>query len=518
MSNQLPERPNLDHLREQAKDLLSSYRAGNPAATARVESNLPGFQNLEGELRLHDAQSVVAREYGFVSWTKLVEHVEQRLANLNLLQDAATTLTKAAFTDKVGLFVDAVNSQPGLARLDLATALAWGELETVKRLMTQEKLEEKFGPAEQLPLEYVAYSRVHQADPPRYEGLLECARFLLDLGADPNARHDYEGAPIPVLYGASSESGHAGIVRLLLERGANPNDGESVFHAVQYNRRDVLDVLVEFGADISGADAKWHNTPLGFNLSHRPSDSGHARAMKGIEYLLELGADPNVPTGSTQEPLLHLACMTGQPGWVFEMLLRHGADPTVRFMGGHSAYEAAIALGNDEAADVIARYGGAADVGAKARMLAEIARGGIPENVGNLQLNPIEKEVLHKWAESGNVEGVRAGLDSGFEIDFRAHGCGETALHQAAYCGRYDVVRLLLDRGADYTIQDSMYNATPFGWAIHATMFNRNPAGNYLQIVKDLVLAGSTPELAREIANGTEAPEDVQSAILEVLP
>lgn len=515
MSNQLPEHPNLDHLREQAKDLLKSFRAGEPQALERFQRHLPGFAQLSGQPHLHDAQSVIAREYGLPSWPKLVEHVEGKLANVGLLDNAAVTLTKAAYTDKVHLFVEAVNSQPGLARLNLAVALAWGEVETVGQ--AQVDLGTTFGPQEMLPLEYVAYSRVHQGDPSRYEGLLECARYLLDQGADPNASHDYQGAPIPVLYGASSESGHVGITRLLLERGAEPNDGESVFHATQYNRREVLDVLVEFGADISGRDAHWGNTPLGFNLGHRPSDSGHARAMKGVEYLLQLGADPNVTTGQYEEPLLHLACRTGQPGWVFEMLLEHGADPNVKWMGDHTAFEIASAIGNQQGAEAIARFGGNTDLGDKAQFLAQVSRGDTPGDrsvVGSL--SPIERRLVINLAESGNLDGIRAALDVGFDIHERGAN-GETPLHQAAYCGRQHVVAFLIGRGADLSIQDATYNATPFGWAVHATMFNRNPEGDYLTIVRDLVKAGSTPELAREIADGNEAPEDVRTAISEAL-
>lgn len=57
----LPARPNLEHLRGQAKKLLAEL-----AANARA-----------GEKpKLADAQLAVAREAGFASWPKLVEHVE----------------------------------------------------------------------------------------------------------------------------------------------------------------------------------------------------------------------------------------------------------------------------------------------------------------------------------------------------------------------------------------------------------------------------------------------------------
>jgi len=52
-------RPNLDHLRKQAKALLSDLRKENPTA------------------RLADAQLAVARKSGFANWPGLARHVEQ---------------------------------------------------------------------------------------------------------------------------------------------------------------------------------------------------------------------------------------------------------------------------------------------------------------------------------------------------------------------------------------------------------------------------------------------------------
>ena len=47
------------------------------------------------------------------------------------------------------------------------------------------------------------------------------------------------------------------------------------------------------------------------------------------------------------------------------------------------------------------------------------------------------------------------------------HGEGVTALHVAAQGGHRDAVRALLELGADRTIQDALYGATPEDWAEH---------------------------------------------------
>ena len=63
MSLILPPRPNLDHLKKQAKDRLVALQAASPGA------------------QLADAQHALARDYGFASWPKLKAHVEALAAS-----------------------------------------------------------------------------------------------------------------------------------------------------------------------------------------------------------------------------------------------------------------------------------------------------------------------------------------------------------------------------------------------------------------------------------------------------
>jgi Lon protease-like protein len=79
----LPARPSLEHLRAQAKDLLEAVRTGAPEALERVRQSLPAAHGASAQnvaqlqLALHDAQSVIAREYGFASWAELKAAVER---------------------------------------------------------------------------------------------------------------------------------------------------------------------------------------------------------------------------------------------------------------------------------------------------------------------------------------------------------------------------------------------------------------------------------------------------------
>jgi len=84
MPKELPARPSLEHLKSQAKDLLDAYRNGDREALRRFRESLPSAHGADDArlarmgLALHDAQSVIAREYGLESWNALRAHVEAR--------------------------------------------------------------------------------------------------------------------------------------------------------------------------------------------------------------------------------------------------------------------------------------------------------------------------------------------------------------------------------------------------------------------------------------------------------
>jgi ankyrin repeat protein len=78
------------------------------------------------------------------------------------------------------------------------------------------------------------------------------------------------------------------------------------------------------------------------------------------------------------------------------------------------------------------------------------------------------------WAAAkGRVRAVRRLLELGAGPDVRGtfggprHGVGTTALHHAAESGHLEVIEALLAAGADPTVEDEVYRATPAGWAEH---------------------------------------------------
>jgi ankyrin repeat protein len=73
----LPQAPDLDHLKYQARDLLADRVAGEPGACQRIREFHPRFHSLSdaqiqaAQFSLSDAYLAIAREYGFASWARL---------------------------------------------------------------------------------------------------------------------------------------------------------------------------------------------------------------------------------------------------------------------------------------------------------------------------------------------------------------------------------------------------------------------------------------------------------------
>ena len=74
MSRELPAKPNLEHLKKQAKELLRDFQQHKSAAVERFRTYISN--STPPDAKLADAQHVIARDYGFSSWPKLKEHVE----------------------------------------------------------------------------------------------------------------------------------------------------------------------------------------------------------------------------------------------------------------------------------------------------------------------------------------------------------------------------------------------------------------------------------------------------------
>jgi hypothetical protein len=99
-AKRLPLRPDLDHLKYQAKDLRADHLAGKPDAIRRLREFHPRFSDTTDAttasevVTQSDALLTIAREYGFTSWPKLKHHVEGLEAVEHRVSDLRTAFSR----------------------------------------------------------------------------------------------------------------------------------------------------------------------------------------------------------------------------------------------------------------------------------------------------------------------------------------------------------------------------------------------------------------------------------------
>ena len=172
--------------------------------------------------------------------------------------------------------------------------------------------------------------------------------------------------------------------------------------------------------------------------------AGAAKDRRAVQGALNLASAKPWPSESKQRALIRL-------------LIRHGADPK-------PAMPRAVFQGAVAALDELVKHGGRLD------FIAMAAMGRIPEMKKRLGRAPLltRRKALALAAVNGQTEAVRILLEAGLDPNrFNPRGFYEhsTPLHQAVWFGHLDTVKVLVERGADLTIRDKTYNATPFGWA-----------------------------------------------------
>jgi ankyrin repeat protein len=151
-----------------------------------------------------------------------------------------------------------------------------------------------------------------------------------------------------------------------------------------------------------------------------------------------------------------------------ETLLDFGAAVEPRGAGAWtSPLMTALAFGFRDAAEALVRRGARVDTVAAAAGLGRLA------DVQRLIATATSEDrhvALALAAQHGHVEVVRLLLDAGEDPDrFNPKGNHghSTPLHQAVWAGHEAVVRLLVEHGARLDIKDTIYEGTPFGWAVY---------------------------------------------------
>jgi ankyrin repeat protein len=318
----------------------------------------------------------------------------------------------------------------------------------------------------------------------------EVAARLLERGADPNASFRNEYGPMSALYGAAGVKHDPELTRLLLAAGADPDDGESVYHSTEAESPECLRLLLAAGAETRGTNA----------LGHALDED----RLEHVRLLLEAGVDPN------EGPVLAHAVRRGRGAAFLRLLAEHGSEldrPGGELWRGdvplRSPYRQAVIRGRDEEAQVLAELGASTDVEPEDLALRAVARGERPAEPLSEPLDPDAQEVLVVAALRGHADLVidLAGLDFWGVVGGSPPG---TVLHHAAWLGDSELVRGLLARGADANARAGVGSDAPLGWAAHGSVHRR---GDHVGVAEALVGAGAEVEpRLLDVAGGQLVP------------
>ncbi|XP_076273676.1 ankyrin repeat and SAM domain-containing protein 1A-like isoform X4 [Rhynchophorus ferrugineus] len=257
--------------------------------------------------------------------------------------------------------------------------------------------------------------------------------FLLKMGKDQElleaARKGNTAVVEKILGQRAKRSGP--LASLRRGPGANVQDSSgytSLHHAALNGHIEIVRLLLEHDASPNIVDSKG-SSPL-----HLAAWSGNLEIVK---LLLSGPTNCNVNlTTKDDETALHCAAQYGHTA-VVSVLLEHACDPGIRNSKGETALELAAQYGRLETVELLVRTD---------PTLIQCWNRTAPDTI-------FPHTALHLASRNGHKAVVDILLRAGFKVNMRTK--AGTALHEAALCGKVEVVRTLLENGVDTSIRDS---------------------------------------------------------------
>lgn len=502
MSRALPARPNLEHLKKQAKDLLHNFQQGDPAA---IEQLSEVVSTSAGDApKLADAQHALAREYGFANWAKLKEHVESLVS-----------------FEPVAAFVAAVNNND----------------ETRVAQVLQEHPELKSRLNDPLPGFGFGGTALLQAVRGANRNAVD---ILLEAGADINQRSHWWAGGFGVL------DDDRGLAPYLIERGArldihaaarlgmfdqlkelvsaNPGsvharggDGQTPLHFA--STIEIAEYLLDHGAGIDARDIDHESTPAQYMVRKRQdiarylvgrgcsTDILMAAALGDLELVRKhLDADPScIHTSVSEHYFPKKDPRSGGTIYIWYL----GSHKTSHLVAREFHHEDIFQLLMERSPATL-KLSIACELGDEASF-----RSLLTKNPGlSRSLSVAERTRLIAAAQNNNTQAVKLMLAAGWPVDTLG-GMGGTALHFASWHGNTEMMKELLEHHPPVEAKDARYNNTPLQWALRGSNHSwERHKGDYATAVEMLLQAGAKPP---DLDEAVDASEPAKAALRRTL-
>ena len=467
MTRSLPRNPSISLLKKQAKKLLKQFREGNADALTSIKSNHPKPEAFVG---LRDAQLVIARTYGFAGWKELSEAVELTL-------DAAKDLpNKAELFIKLGCVQYQGNdllrnyqraskllvTYPEIAEFDFYSALVANNSTAVSKFLQSDPTlaAASGGPLAMPALLYVVYSRVSERE--GKQDSLSIIKMLLEHGANPNSHILLDGTNrFTALTGAMGE-GEQGVnqpphqyadqmAALLLDAGANPNDGQGLYNTMFTDSGDKwLALLISKGLHANDR-LNWDdagNDKQAATLDYQLSCAVDRNRLSRVSLLLDAGANPNA-RNTYNDRAVHTNALLAGHAEIAQLLQNSGAIAE-KLNFKDQFILACVGENYDAISRLIASHPKLLEDATLMHAAAEhasleIVKALIAHGFDIDGLSKQGRTLLHQCAMKNDTAQVQELLSLGARIDIQDRSYGSIAAGFASYCGSYEAMRLLLD-------------------------------------------------------------------------
>ncbi len=434
-------------------DMPKLLRSSRPIRELETEAADLLKSRYDSRHTLADARDELAQSYGFHSWRQLevfVEHPGHEgrdflfLACLNYWPTDRESMRSRARA--------MLASDPNLADKDIYHAAAVGNATAVAQILDSDPslVNARGGFFDWEPLLYACYSRLNLPD----YSTFAVAKTLLQRGADANAHFMWGGQyRFTALTGAfgegemgpSNQPAHercVDLARMLLESGADPNDGQALYNRMFEPGHFWIEMLLDFGL---GKSSK-------VNWLEEDGD----RLVRSDESILDY-----------------------QLRWAVEhdhidrarLLIGAGADVSAKNKFGDSYYTIALKAGQKDFAEELASLGSERQELPEIEGFLALCMGGDLEGARNMLENSpnLVKQAEEEFADAvgqaagqGRLNALKTFQALGFDLGKKQ---GQSPLHQAVLGGQLEVLQWLVEQGCDTSLRDDMHGTTPLVWS-----------------------------------------------------